>query len=168
MRKNLVGLIWLAGIVLALIVYQVGPDRILYSAVNVVDNLRGAINDLFAALAVNTYDVMRALTLGLLPAFIVLGFLAHRRGRRSIGAMIVVAVLFLLLLYQPAREGWYVSSTRWTIAFFAVAIGCAVMTRRLTEPDRVWQNPRGVPPSNLPPGAPPGPPPSSPWTRPSS
>lgn len=180
MGKNVVGLVWLAGIVLAIVVYRVGPDQILYTGVHLVDNIRLAIDNLLAALAIDTYDVMRALTLGLLPAFVVLAVLAQRGGRPVLRVVVVVAVLFLLLLYQPAREGWYVSSTRWTLAFFAVAIGCAMITRRLMEPPRDWRGPYGprpgasdpnrVPPNGRPSGgaASTGMPPASPpWGRPS-
>ena len=131
MRKNAVGLIWLAGIVLAIAVYRIGPDDILYGTVQAIEGAREQLRLLLAAFAVDTYDLMRAATLGLLPVFVGLGLLAQRRGHRIGRPVVIVVALTLLLLYQPAHEGWYISSTRWTVAFIVVACGCAVMTRRV-------------------------------------
>ncbi len=135
MRKNLVGLIWLAGLMLAGVVYLVGPDRILYAAIAAIDHAGALLNGIVAAFAINTYEVMRALALGLAPAFVVLCLVAQRRGIHYLRPLIVVGVLFLGLLYEPAHDGWGISSTRWTVAFVAVAVGCAVMSRRLTFPE---------------------------------
>jgi hypothetical protein len=132
LRKNMVGMIWVAGLILAAIVYLIGPDRILYAGIAAIDNARATMDRAFSALAINTFEVMRALALGLAPAFLVLCALASRRGIPYLRLLVVVAVLFLVLLYLPAHEGWYVSSKRWTVAFIAVAVGCAVMSRRLT------------------------------------
>ncbi len=143
MRRNAVGLIWLAGIVLAVIVYQLGPDRMLFESVQVIDNLRDTINGVFAALAINTFDVLRALALGLLPVFAVLAALAQRRGLRIGRQVIVVAVLMLVLLYLPSRDGYYVSNPRWMLAFLVIAGGCLSVTRQLTRPQlpQSWPRP---------------------------
>lgn len=131
MRRNIVGLVWLAGLVLAVFVYEAGPDRILYRAVHLLDGLRDAVNAILAAFAINTFDVMRALSLALVPVFVVLAALANRRGVGVARTVVVVAVLVLALLYVPVREGYYVSGTRWLLAFLVVGIGCLSLTRRL-------------------------------------
>ncbi|MBV9811208.1 MAG: hypothetical protein JO326_00540 [Acetobacteraceae bacterium] len=129
--RNLVGIIWLAGLLCAVLVYKLGPDRILYSVADLIDRLRDSLDDLLAAFAVNTFDVMRALAIGLVPAFVAFCVLAHRRGLPAMRALVIVAALWLLLLYQPVRDGDPVSAFRWTVAFLTVAIGCLLVARHL-------------------------------------
>ena len=135
-RRNAVGLIWLVGLACAVVVYRVGPDTILYAVADAIDGLRHYVDDLLAALAVNTFDVMRALAIGLVPAFIAFCVIAHRRGLPAMRALVVVTVLWLLLLYQPVRDGEPVSSFRWTVAFLVVGIGCLVVARHLNDGPR--------------------------------
>ncbi|HEX3347401.1 MAG TPA: hypothetical protein VHS58_04785 [Acetobacteraceae bacterium] len=136
LRRNVVGLIWLIGLLCAVVVYRVGPDRILYSVADVIENFRAYVDDLLSAFAVNTFDVMRALAIGLMPAFIAFCVIAHRRGLPAMRSLVVVSVLWLLLLYQPVRYGEPVSAFRWTVAFLAVGIGCLVVARHLSHDPR--------------------------------
>lgn len=137
-RRNLVGLIWLAGIVLAVLVYQAGPDRIVYAAADAIDAVRAAFDNILAAFAVNTFEVMRALTIGLVPAFVALCAVAHHRGQRVLWTLVTVALAILVLLYRPLRDGEIISSFRWTVAFLVVGVASLNVTRRLSEAPR-WR-----------------------------
>jgi hypothetical protein len=134
MRRNLVGLVWIIGIALTVIVYQVGPDRIVWESFGWLRDLRVAIDSLFASLAVNTFELMRALTIGLFPVFVVLALVALRRGLPVRSTLIAVTIVFVLLLLAPLRNGEGISDLRWIAAFVVVLGGSISMTRRLTGP----------------------------------
>ena len=141
MRRNIVGIVWLVGILLTVAVYQIGPDRIVWAGFEWMFHLRAAVDALFAALAVNTFELMRAVAIGLCPVFVVLSLLAARRGVASRGALVVVSLVFVLLLAAPLRHGEMISDARWTGAFLLMLIGSLSMTRRLAlpgRPDAAW------------------------------
>jgi hypothetical protein len=143
MRRNIVGLVWLVGIVLTALVYQIGPDRIVEASFGWLGDIRAAVDALFAALALNTFELMRALAIGLFPVFVVLALVALRRGLAARGALIAVTLVFLLLLAAPLRRGEAISDARWTGAFLVVLAGSIAMTRRLTGPSipAAWPGP---------------------------
>jgi hypothetical protein len=132
MRRNIVVPVWLVGIALTVAVYQIGPDRIVWTAFESLHRLRESLDEAFAALALNIFDLMRALAIGLFPVFVVLSLMALRRGLPARGALAAVTLVFLLLLAAPLRRGEVISDTRWTGAFLLVLVGSIAMTRRLT------------------------------------
>jgi hypothetical protein len=138
MRRNIVGLVWLVGIALTILVYQIGPDRIVWNAFGWLNDVHAAVDALFASLAVNTFELMRALAVGLFPVFVVLALVAMRRGLAARGALVAVTLVFVLLLAAPLRHGEIISDARWTGAFLVVLAGSIAMTRRLTAPAAPW------------------------------
>lgn len=141
MRRNTIGLIWLAGIVFTLILYRVGPENVVQSFGDVLLRVQDGLQELLGMLAVNTYQLMRAFAIGLFPVFVALCLMAMRRGLRARRALIVVSVLFVAMLYGPVLDGDRISSNRWMAAFLLVSIGSAVMTQRLTARQAVVAQP---------------------------
>src|SRR5579871_1697317 len=141
LRRNIVAIVWAVGIACAVLVYRVGPDRILYSVADAIDSVRDAFDALLRAFAVNTFDIVRALAIGLVPAFFAFSVIAHRRGLPALRILAVVSALWLLLLYQPVRDGDSVSPFRWTVAFLAVGAGSLAVAGRLAAPRSRWTAP---------------------------
>jgi hypothetical protein len=138
LRRNIVALVWVVGLACAALVYSAGPDRILYAVADAIDRVRDGLDALLQAFAVNTFDVVRALAIGLVPAFVAFCVLAHRRGLPALRALAVVGALWLVLLYQPVRDGDPVSPFRWTVAFIAVGAGSLAVAGRLAAPRSRW------------------------------
>lgn len=132
MRRN-IGLIWVAGGMLTLAVYATGPDRFLRASLAGLYGLQRAAEALIAAFTVQTFDLLRALAVGLFAVFVVLGALAARRGLRARAALVLVSAVYVALLY-PAMDGDYASPQRWLGAFLLAAVGALVMTSRLASP----------------------------------
>jgi hypothetical protein len=132
-RRNTIGLIWIGGLVLAVLIYLVGPDRFLERCIAAFDSLDDAIHALIVSLGVQAYDVVHAVALALLVVFVVLGFMASRRGIRSGWALIVVPLVFLMLVWRPFAYG-PAPIGRWLAALVIALVGAVAMTRRLTGP----------------------------------
>lgn len=133
MRKNAVFLIWAAGIVLTLALYEAGPDRVARMALLALGDVPRLLADAVDELAARFHALMRALTLALFAVFLALAALAARRGQRVRWTLAVVCALFFALLYRPLAEGFAVSGQRWLGAFLLAAGAAAVMTRRLAS-----------------------------------
>ncbi len=150
MRRETIAIIWIGGLILAAVIYVVGPDRFLDACLNLYDTIDVFFRTLVLTLGAQVYGVVRALTIALYVVFAVLAFLAAQRGQRGVWAFIVVTLLFLFLVWRP-YDGYPVPANRWVLAFALVLVGAIVMTQRLLAPPR-----RQGPP--WPPRVPPGPP----------
>ena len=134
MRRSLggtIGLVWVGGAVLALIVYSVGPGRFVERVLAGLYGFRRAIDRFAETLALQGFDAIRALAFALFAVFLALCLIAMRRGLRARGALVVVSALFAILLYGPLVDGSPAAPDRWLAAFVLAAVGAAVMTRRL-------------------------------------
>jgi uncharacterized membrane-anchored protein len=147
MRRESILMIWAAGLLLAVALYLIGPDRFLDVCMAVIDGIDAVFRNLVAELGAQTYGVVRALAIAVYAVFAVLAFLASQRGQRGVWALIVVTAAFLALVSRPyalhpAPLG------RWIAALALVVIAAVIMTQRLT----------GTPPSRdrAPPPYPPG------------
>jgi uncharacterized integral membrane protein len=110
---------WVIGVVLAVLVYVLGPKNFLFHLVDTFHVLMWRL------------DAVRALAIGLYATFLVLGFAVLRRGGRARAALIVVTILFLVLVMHDdtVSEG----NGRWTAALALSAVGAIVMTARLRQ-----------------------------------
>jgi hypothetical protein len=132
-RRNTIGMIWLGGLVLAVLLYVVGPDQFIERCLDTLDAMNAAVHALVISLGAQAYDVVHALALALLVVFLVLGFLASRRGVRSNWALVVLPLAFLVLVWRPVESG-PAPIGRWLAALLLALVGAAAMTRRLTSP----------------------------------
>lgn len=130
-RRDPVVLAWGVGLVLAALVYWVGPDRFLFRVLDTLHVLAWRVSEAVADLSLLTLDVVRALAIGLFATFVVLALAVARRGGRGRGALLLVSVLFAVLA-SGGVDGAS-PNTRWTAALLLSGIGALVMTGRLRQ-----------------------------------
>ncbi len=126
-------MIWIGGIVLAVALYLIGPDRFLDALLNLFDTVDMAFHNLAFVLGAQAYGVVRALALALYVVFAVLAVLASQRGHRGFWPLVIVSALFLMLVWRP-YEGGFAPISRWCAALVMVLIGAVLMSQRLTSP----------------------------------
>lgn len=142
--------VWVGGAVLALLLFLVGPDDFLATALGALDRLEDAFHHMLFFLGTQAFNVVRAIAIALFVVFFVLGIVAAQRGLKAVGAMTVVTIGYLILVWRPdaAYPG---SIARWFTALLLALVGALVMTQRLMAPP-----PRPRPPGAWPPPPPPG------------
>ena len=145
MPRNTIASIWIAGIVLALIVYVTGPDRFVFAAFDLGQRLWWNLQDALHHISIAAFDLVRALAIGLYFVFVALAVLAIRQGGRGQGALIAVSLGFLFLVWPSANDGFFAHS-RWMAALLLVTVSALAMTRRLTQPDPSPWRPGAMPP----------------------
>jgi peptidoglycan/LPS O-acetylase OafA/YrhL len=126
-RNRTVGIVWGAGLTLALLVYLVGPDQFLDQAFGFADHLAGAMREALLTLSGRAYDVIRALAIACFTVFFVLSVVATGRGLPGQGMLVGVTLLFLILVWHQGPE----ASGHWVLAFLLSATAAANVTRRL-------------------------------------
>jgi hypothetical protein len=133
MSRGTIALIWLAGLVVAAVVYVAGPDRVVFAVFDFLSQAWWNLQDVLHRLSLEAFDAVRALAIGLYCVFVVLGFLVARRGGRAGAALVVVTLVFLGLVWHAPGEG-FGAHTRWMAALVLAIAAALAMTRRLTEP----------------------------------
>lgn len=129
MRRDPILAAWGIGLLLAALIYLVGPDRFLFRLLDTLHLMAWRFAEMIEDLSVMALDVVRALAIGLYATFVVLALAVARRGGAARAALVVVSVLFLGL-----AGGSGVANTRWTAALVLCGVGAAVMTGRLRHP----------------------------------
>ncbi|MBS0641229.1 MAG: hypothetical protein JSS43_15250 [Proteobacteria bacterium] len=133
--------IWVGGLILAAVIYLVGPDQFLDTVLNTLDAIDTAFRRLFITLGLQVFSVVRALAIALYIVFVVLAIMSASRGRRGVGALIVVTIIFALLVWRPYAD-YPAPVGRWIIAFALVLVAAMIMTQRLLAgpPQERWSN----------------------------
>lgn len=147
MRRETILMIWIGGLVLAVALYLIGPDRFFDTFLDLIDTIDVAFRNVVAALGAQAYNAVRALAIALYVVFVVLALLASQRGHRGMGALFIVTVVFLALVWRP-YDDFPTPINRWIGALVLVIVGAVVMTQRLTAPPHR----RDRPPPPYPPG----------------
>jgi hypothetical protein len=134
MHERSIAAIWLGGIILALAIYVVGPDRFVWGFQDFIENFGFSAAALIARLGTMSFDLLRALAIALFVVFVGLSVVAVQRGVARRVLILVVVGGFLALTGRPGFDDYGAYSHRgWVGAFFLAAIGAAMMTRRLTH-----------------------------------
>ena len=131
MRRDPVVLAWGLGLVLAVLVYVLGPRHFLFHLLDTLNVVFWQIGEFVASLSAVALDGVRALAIGLFATFVVLALAVLRRGGRARAALVVVTLLFLLLVFNDALPTE--SNGRWAAALALAAVGAIVMTGRLRQ-----------------------------------
>ena len=130
MRREHILMIWIGGMVLAVALYLIGPDRFFDTFFDLIDGIDAAFRNLVAALGAKTYGVVRAFAIVIYVVFAVLAVLASQRGHRGFWALVVVSGVFMMLIWRPF--GVYPAPlSRWIAALVLVVVAALVMTQRL-------------------------------------
>jgi hypothetical protein len=130
-RRDTILMIWAGGFVLAVALYLVGPDRLFDVCLDAIDSFTAAFHDLLAALGAKTYGLIRACAIALYVVFAVLAFMASQRGHRGIGALVVITVAALVLVWRPYVL-YPAPLSHWLLVLVLVLTGAVVMTKRLS------------------------------------
>jgi hypothetical protein len=149
-RRETILMIWIGGLALAVALYLLGPDRFFDACMELIDGIDTALRNLVATLGAQAYGAIRALAIAIYVVFAVLTVLGSQRGHRGIGALVVITVVFLVLVWRP-YDGFAVPIGRWITALVLNAVGALVMTHRLTAPPHRHDRPPPYPPGGRPP-----------------
>lgn len=128
-RGDPVFIAWALGLVLAGLVFLVGPDRFLFHLVDTLHFVGWRVSEAFAELSANMIDAVRALALGLWVTFVALALAVVRRGGRAKVSLVLVSLGMLLLVGDAGRF----DTTRWMAALVLSGVGSIVMTGRLRQ-----------------------------------
>jgi hypothetical protein len=144
MDRRTLAAIWLAGIVLMVLLYIVGPQNFIHACEAFFQQFWWYIGSFIDVLMERAFDAVRAAAIALYVVFVVLALLAGRRGFRGGGALFVVSVLFFVMV----GTRWYDQGTKWFIAAVVAGVGALVMTNRLLrrESRDPWGMRRAPPP----------------------
>jgi hypothetical protein len=133
MRDRTVTVVWVVGLILAALIYLVGPDRFLENAFADADRLAEAAQIALLQAGARVYDVVRALAIACFAIFFALSVIAAGRGLPARGLLLIVSLLFLVLVWHEGPE----ATGHWLLAFLLAAAGAASMTRRLSGGPRM-------------------------------
>jgi len=129
MRDRTVTVVWVVGLLLAALVYLVGPDRFLEDAFADADRLAEAAQLALLQAGARVYDVVRALAIACFAIFFALSVIAAGRGMPARGLLLIVSLLFLVLVWHEGPD----ATGHWLLAFLLAAAGAASLTRRLSS-----------------------------------
>jgi hypothetical protein len=144
-RRESILLIWIGGLVLAAALYAIGPDRFLDVCLAAIDAMDAAFRHLVFTLGAQVFGVVRALAIALYVVFAVLAILSSGRGLGGIGALVMLTLVDLVLLWRPF-DPYPAPLSRWILALCLVLAGAIVMTQRLLGPPRMARGPYYPPP----------------------
>jgi hypothetical protein len=130
LNRKTIGLIWVAGILVMLVLYAAGPLNFFAAFRVVLFNFWHTVDVLIATVVREALDVVRAVAIGLYVVFVLLAIMARRNGYRTLGMLFGLSVLFLLLV----DTDWYEPGTKWVTAALLAGAGAAFMTSRLLHP----------------------------------
>ncbi len=127
MRNKTVTIVWAVGLVLAALIYALGPDDTLATLFAWADQAADMLQRGVAELGGRAFDVLRALAVGCFAVFFALCVIATGRGQSTVWLALWVSLLFLLLVWHQGRE----ATGHWTLAFLLSAAAALHVTRRL-------------------------------------
>ncbi len=136
MRSNPVALIWLVGILAAVIAYSFGATYALAAFWAFVADAAEWVDQAVLRLPQLAANVIPALAVGAFVAFVPLAILSIRAGRRGKLALVLVTTTFLWLAGRDATR------MEWLEALLVAGTGALVMTGRLRNRTAVTVQPR--------------------------
>ena len=128
MRRDPVSLIWLVGLVLAVLFYLLDPTLLAGRLGEGLTWLSSRVDLVFAQLTFAAADAVRAAALAFYAVFCILALLVIGRGGRGRAALVLVSIAFVLLVgWDDTAPG----ERRWGEALLLAGVGALVMTRRV-------------------------------------
>jgi hypothetical protein len=131
MSRNTIGLIWLAGLVLAVLLTVIGPGSLGTALGSAFDRAIDAITLTLTQAGEPVRETVRGFAIAVYVVFIALCVLARRRRLPSMTAAVVVTLLFLFLAGSPHEWGRSLYAGHWFLALLLSLAGALLMTRRL-------------------------------------
>ncbi len=131
-RKKLY-MIWGGGALLALLIFGLGPDRVLTQVAYMLDSFWWNLTNWLRDINGRVYDLLRACAIASFVVFWVLGVMAVRAGARGWAALLVITLIFLLLVGTPGHWEIRVPAGDWLAALVASVVGALTMSGRLAR-----------------------------------
>ena len=133
MHSTKIAAIWAGGILLAVAVHAVGPDRFISGAWEFVANFEFNITSYISGLAAASFELLQALAVGLYAVFVLLSVAAIHQGLRARSALVVISLAYFFVVTMghggTSRDGWI-------LAFLLAFAGAVSMTHRLLKVER--------------------------------
>lgn len=131
MSRNTIGLIWIGGLLLAVLLTVIGPGLLGTTIAGAFDRSLDALSLSLAQIGDPLREMIRGFAIAAYVVFIVLCILARRRGLPSMTAAIVVTLLLVLLAGAPRDWGTSLHRAHWLLALLLTVGAALLMTRRL-------------------------------------
>ena len=125
-----VAIVWIVGLLLALLLYLRQPEHVLDSLALVLDGVAQRFDGFVISLSHQSILIVRALAIALFVVFVALAIIAAQRGLPARRMLLLVAFLYIVLLWHPFSG--LILARDWVFAFLISAVASLVMTRRLT------------------------------------
>lgn len=127
-----VAIIWIVGLLLAVLLYVGQPEHILDSITLALSSVEAQFDGFIISLSHQSILIIRALAIALFVVFVALALIAARRGLPARRMLLVVAFLYIVLLWHPFSG--LILARDWVFAFLISAVASLIMTRRLAGP----------------------------------
>ena len=127
-----VAIVWIVGLLLALLLYLRQPEYILDSITVALSDVEQRFDGFIISLSHQSILIIRALAIALFVVFVALAVIAAQRGLPARRMLLVVAFLYIVLLWHPFSG--LILARDWVFAFLISAVASLVMTRRLAAP----------------------------------
>jgi hypothetical protein len=127
--RNPVALIWILGLVVAVVAYQIGPTHFLATLFDTLSQALAQLERWTWELSRTAADFVRAGAVGLYVVFVALCIVVLRQGGKAWGALVLISGMFYLLVWSSDYD---VSNHRWFLGFAVALVGALVMTGRIT------------------------------------
>ena len=124
-----VAIVWIVGLLLALLLYLRQPEHLLDGVGLVLSDIERRFDGFVISLSYQSILIVRALAIALFVVFVALAIIAAQRGLPARRMLLVVAFLYIVLLWHPFSG--LILAHDWVFAFLISAIASLVMTRRL-------------------------------------
>ena len=124
-----VAVIWIVGLLLALLLYLRQPEHVLDGIEAALAAAEQRFDGFIISLSRQSILVVRALAIALFVVFVALAVIAAQRGLPARRMLLVVAFLYIVLLWHPFSG--LILARDWVFAFLISAVASLVMTRRL-------------------------------------
>ena len=135
MRRDPVGLVWIAGLVLAVLLSVFGPGLLGMvfgiDLVGALDRAAARLEEALRTLGDPARAMIRGFAIAAYMVFVALCVLARRRRLPAMGIAIAVTLLFVFLAGAPGAWAGSLHGAHWMLALLLNLGAAAIMTRRL-------------------------------------
>ncbi len=124
-----VAIVWIVGLLIALLLYLRQPEHVIDSIALALNDVEQRFDGFIISLSHQSILIVRALAIALFIVFVALAIIAGQRGLPARRMLLVVAFLYIVLLWHPFSG--LILARDWVFAFLISAVASLVMTRRL-------------------------------------
>ena len=131
MSRNTIGLIWVGGLLAAVLLTVVGPGALGTELGSAFDRLLDSVALALAQVGDPFREMIRGFAIAAYGVFIALCVVARRRRLPAMTTAVVVTLVFLFLVGAPREWGRSLHGAHWFLALLLNLTASLLMTRRL-------------------------------------